>query len=48
MTGTVLSDKMAKRRLVLRSVRFCVIDDNLFKRSFAGSYLKCVGMDESK
>ncbi|GFZ11448.1 hypothetical protein Acr_22g0008460 [Actinidia rufa] len=46
--GILPKDKLQARRLQYRSARFCIFKDELYKRSFSGSLLKCLRPEVAK
>ena len=45
--GVLLDKKEAARKLKVRAVRFVLIKDVLYKRSFSRPYLRCLGNEEA-
>ena len=47
-TGDVLEDEKQAHKLCIQVARFTLINDQLYKRSFEGPYLKCLSKPEAK
>ena len=45
--GVLLDEKEAARNLKVRTVRFVLIKDVLYKRGFSYPYLRCLGNEEA-
>ena len=46
--GQLLSDRNEAHRIIIRAARFALLEDELYKRSYAGGpLLKCVSPSES-
>lgn len=41
------SDKQEARKLWIRSARYVIINDNLYRRSHSGPYLRCLDSDQA-
>ena len=47
-TGDVLKDGKQAHKLCIQTTRFNLINNQLYKQSFGGSYLKCLSQPEAK
>ena len=45
--GSLLEGKDEARRLRIRSARYVILNDVLYKRSFSQPYLRCLSLDEA-
>ena len=46
--GEILEDGKQAHKLYIQAACFTLINDQLYKRSFGGSYLKCLSQPEAK
>ena len=47
-TGNLPSDPIEVRKVKVRSSRFTILNDELYKRGFSQSYLKCLNPGDAK
>ena len=47
-TGDVLKDRKQAHKLCIQTTRFTLINNQLYKQSFGGSYLKCLSEPKTK
>ena len=45
--GVLLEDKEEARKLKVRSMKFFLMDEVLYKRGFSQPYLRCLNLDKS-
>ena len=46
--GTLPPDKLAARRIQYKSAKFCILHENLYKRSFSRPLLRCLRPEEGE
>lgn len=46
-TGKLPEDRKQTHKIRVQAARFTLIEDNLYRRSFGGSYLKCLKYAEA-
>ena len=47
-TGELPDDKNIARKVQIQSVRFSIVDEQLYKRSLGGPYLKCLTPEQGQ